>query len=131
MPESTSNLTLGQKQRLFTRLLAQLITHAYDKGYELTLADGNVDPVRRGRPLDHQDAPAVRFVDTVHMPGSLHYCRLAQDLNLFVGGGYIDDGGHPAWADLGVWWEAQHPLCAWGGRFQDANHFSVQHEGKK
>ena len=39
-----STLTLGQKQRLFAKLVAQLIQHAYAQGYELTLGDAYRDP---------------------------------------------------------------------------------------
>lgn len=123
--------TLGQKQRAFTRLLAMLILHVYDRGCELTLADGNVDPIRKGRLLGaSSSAPKLQFRDAVHMEGSLHYSRLAQDLNLFVGGEWITDGGHPVWTEIGVWWEAQHSLARWGGRWGDANHLSLEHEGR-
>lgn len=33
-------MTLGQKQRLFTKLLAELISWAYDEGYENLFKDG-------------------------------------------------------------------------------------------
>jgi hypothetical protein len=126
----TSESSLGQKQRLFPMLLAQLYLHAQSQGYELTLADGSIDQRRKGQPVNGDTGP-VEYMDRVHMLGSLHYARLAQDLNLFVGGEYIADGGHPAWTELGVFWEGLHPLCAWGGRFGDGNHFSLQHGGKK
>lgn len=32
-------MTLGQKQRKFTRMVADLICFAYDNGYELTFAE--------------------------------------------------------------------------------------------
>lgn len=64
------------------------------------------------------------------MRKSLHYIRLAQDLNLFVDGKYISDGDHPAWKAIGEKWESLHPLARWGGRFQDANHVSLTHEGR-
>ena len=37
-------LTLGQKQREFTRCLAKLIEWAYSNGYELTVGDAYRDP---------------------------------------------------------------------------------------
>jgi hypothetical protein len=106
-------VTLRQKQSVFARLIAHLISHIYARGWEVTLADGHVEK------------------KVGHMAGSLHYIRLAQDLNLFVDGKWIQDGAHPAWAELGEFWEKLNPLCAWGGRFQDANHFSLAHDGKK
>lgn len=106
-------MTLRQKQSLLVRCLSRLFSYAELKGWEFTLGDG-YRPDKRG-----------------HMPNSLHYERLAQDLNLFVEGEWIQDGDHPAWQDLGLFWERLHPLCAWGGRFGDANHVSIEHEGRK
>jgi hypothetical protein len=106
-------MTLREKQSLFARLLAQLILFVYQRpGWELTLGEG------------HNDARVG------HMRGSLHYVRLAQDLNLFVNGEYVSKGGHPAWREIGEQWESMHELCRWGGRFKDDNHLSLEHEGK-
>jgi hypothetical protein len=106
-------LTLGQRQRLFVRLLGSLEVYAYSRGYELTLGSG-FRPDGRG-----------------HMPGSLHYVKLAQDLNLFVKGVYIETA-HAAWRDLGAYWKALHPLCCWGGDFRskDYNHVSITFQGR-
>jgi hypothetical protein len=106
-------MKLSEKQRLFARLIAHFISHIFAKGWAVTLGDGHVE----GK--------------VGHMKNSLHYVRLAQDLNLFVDGEYISDGDHPAWKEIGEFWEGLHPLCAWGGRFRDANHFSLEHEGRK
>ena len=63
-----SQITLGQAQRKFTKMLAKLILYIYDIGLEATLGEGYDD-------------------DNVgHMKGSLHYIRLAQDLNIFKDG---------------------------------------------
>lgn len=106
-------MTLRQKQSLFVRLVAILIKQATELGYEFTFGD------------------AARMDRKGHMKGSLHYSRLAIDLNLFVNGRYIRRGDHPAYVKLGRVWEGLHPLCAWGGWFDDANHFSLKHEGRK
>lgn len=105
---------LLRKQFLFTHLLSYLIQFAYSKGWKLTLGEG------------------FRGDSKGHMPGSLHYSRLAQDLNLFVDDQWIQVA-HPAWTELGEYWEGLDPDCAWGGRFanQDYNHFSLSHGGKK
>ena len=65
---------------------------------------------------------------------SLHTQRLAIDLNLFQ----EKDPGQweyltrtEEYEKLGVYWESLDPLCAWGGRFSDGNHFSLQHDGRK
>ena len=120
-------MTLRQKQSLFVKYLGMLIEYAYRRGYELTLADGSIDNPRFMR---GSDGELRKMEDAHHMRGSLHYKRLAQDLNLFVKGKWITQGDHPAWKDLGEFWEKLDPICRWGGRFRDANHFSLTHEGK-
>lgn len=113
-------MTLRQAQSLFVRLLGLLIHYVYEKGWELTLSDGHVSS------------------KTGHMPNSLHYVRLAQDLNLFINGQWISDGKHSAWLEIGEFWESLHHLCSWGGRFggdgikftgKDSNHFSLNWGG--
>jgi hypothetical protein len=49
------------------------------------------------------------------------------DLNLFKDGKYLalTEDHKP----LGEWWESQGG--AWGGRFNDGNHYSLEHEGIK
>lgn len=139
---TVTELTLGQKQRLFTRLIAELIVwiYAYCKPkptdlttsskwvLEVSLADGSIDNPRRFRIGETLTVAQ----DGVHMPNSLHYQRLAQDLNLFIDGEFIKDGGHPAWTLIGEHWESMNPLCRWGGRFLavDSNHFSLEHDGR-
>jgi len=94
-----------------------LIQYAYSRGYELTLGEAYVQTPRKCR-----DGKFVE--DGVHMPSSLHYTRLAIDLNLFVSGGYVIRSDDMAWIDLGSFWKALHPELTWGGDFGDANHFS-------
>ena len=55
--------------------------------------------------------------------------RLAIDLNLFLNGVFME--GTAAHKELGEWWEQQHPLARWGGRFNDGNHYSFEYEGMK
>lgn len=113
----TTEITLRQKQTRFVKYLGMLIDYAYSlPGVELTLGEGQVDDTAHSR----------------HMVGSLHHVRLAQDLNLFVGGSYIT-GDHPVWHQLGTYWRLLDPLAAWGGDFasRDYNHFSLSHDGKK
>lgn len=110
-------MELRQKQSLFVKCLAQLYQYATFRGWEFTLAEGYIG--------DSIDKPGE---DTPHkMPGN-HFNRLAQDLNLFVGGEFIA-GRTDQWLELGKFWEGLHPLCRWGGHFGDYNHFSLEHEG--
>ena len=107
-------MNLRQKQSLFVYLIGKLIMYAYTlPGVEFTFGESFDD-------------------DGIgHMKNSNHYIRLAQDLNLFVDGIYIKDGSNSIYKNLGEKWESYHPLCRWGGRFGDANHFSLEHEGRK
>ena len=100
-------LPLGKKQRLFTRMIADLIIYAYSCGYELTFGDS--------------------YATTGHMTNSLHYVRLAIDLNLFKDGVYLDKS--EAHTFLGEYWESKGGT--WGGRFKDGNHYSLAHAGRK
>ena len=116
--------SLRSCQSLLVRSLGDLIRYAYQEGYELTLGEAYVESPRKTRHGQVVD-------DGVHMPSSLHYTRLAIDLNLFVNGEFIKRGDHMAWIKLGAYWEALDPACFWGGRFNDANHFSVTFGGRK
>lgn len=61
-----------------------------------------------------------------HVAHSLHYERLAVDLNLFVNGEWVR-GDHQEWHALGVFWKSLHPRNRWGGDIRgkvDLNHLS-------
>lgn len=130
-------LSYGQRlrahQSLFVHLLPKLILFGEQQGYSFTLGEGKViNPRKATLP----DGRTTVVQDRVHMLKSLHYDGLAIDLNLFINGQYISDGGHPAWTLLGVHWESLHPDCRWGGRIRngpsavDSNHFSLEWEGR-
>ena len=114
------NLTLGQKQRKLTYMVAQLIIYAYSKGYEMTLGDAYRDPRLHGE---------VGTKKGYGAPKSLHKSRLAIDFNLFVDGVYITDSGHPAYKDITDYWKEIGGTS--GIDFNDANHFSIEHQGRK
>ena len=95
-------MTLGQKQREFTKNVGLLIAWAYANGFELTLGD------------------ASRIDGSGHKDNSFHYKRLAIDLNLFIDGEY--QKSTEAHAPLGEYWESIGGT--WGGRFNDGNHYS-------
>jgi len=117
-------MKLSEKQRLFTKCVSELINYAYAKGYELTFGDAYRDP------RVHGDVGVKKSYSSAN---SCHKSRLAVDFNLFVGGQYISSGSHPAYKDLGEFWEAMNEFTSWGGRFQsgDANHFSFEHNGAR
>jgi len=88
-------------------MLARLIDFADGHGYELTGGD--------------------LYATSGHMAQSNHYIRLAIDLNLFKDGKYLTST--EAHRPLGEYWESIGG--AWGGRFQDGNHYSLEHDGRK
>lgn len=115
-------MTLGEKQRLFTRLVGLLIEYAYQQGYELSFGDA----------FRSQQQAIQNAKDGIGIPGSLHNKRLAIDFNLFKNGAFLSKSEDHF--DLGVFWEGLHPFCRWGGRFinkPDGNHYSLEHEGVK
>ena len=106
-------MKLGDKQRKFTGMLNDLISFAEDQGYELTLGRAAV-------------SVAANAADGGH-PNSLHLRRLAIDLNLFKDDVYLRDTEDHIL--LGEFWESIGGT--WGGRWNDGNHYSLEHEGMK
>lgn len=107
-------MTLSQKQRLFAKYVGQLLTFIYANGWEVTFGDF-WRPDQKG-----------------HMANSVHYIRLAADLNLWVGGVW-KQADCPEWQTIGRFWKSLNPdLCAWGGDFKqiDLNHVSLKHQGR-
>jgi hypothetical protein len=102
--------TLREKQSRFALMVARLLLKSAALGYEVTLGDAYRD---ERCPYGHQR--------------SLHKKRLAIDLNLFKDGIFVrTTEGHK---ELGEWWESIGG--SWGGRFQDAPHFSLSHGGMR
>lgn len=118
-------MTLGAKQRLFTRYVGMLIAWAYRQGYELTFGDAFRSPAQA----------AANARAGIGITNSLHSRRLAVDFNLFIDGKYMTSSAD--YKPLGDYWKKLDPLCRWGGDFKDArgkpkpdgNHFSMTHEG--
>lgn len=111
-------MTLGQKQRKFTRMVADLIVFAYEQGYELTLGDAFRDPRVHG---------PVGEKKSYSSANSLHKERLAIDFNLFKDGRFLTQSEDHR--PLGEYWESLGG--SWGGRFNDGNHYSLEHGGRK
>ena len=103
---------MREKQSLFVKLVGVLICYATARGWELTFGD------------------FYRGDRSGHMANSLHYDRLAADMNLFVEGEWRQSDS-VEWQDLGRVWKALHPLATWGGDFADFNHFSLTDKGRK
>jgi hypothetical protein len=123
MPNGTprvdlAKLSLLQKQWQMTRMTARLLDKAHELGFEATLGDAMRDARVFG-------AQGVRM--GYGQAASAHKNRLALDLNLFKDGAYCSTT--EAHRELGEWWESQGGV--WGGRFDDGNHYSLEHGGVK
>lgn len=102
------------------RLLPRLIDKAHELGWDVRGGDLFRDPRTNGKmgeKIGYSNA------------NSCHKLKLAIDLLLFREGNYYTQTED--YQQLGEWWEEQHPLTCWGGRFSDGNHFSITHEGSK
>jgi len=109
-------MTLGEKQELFASLLCQLIIRAHILGFQVRLQE-----LAR---TEYQAAENERL--GVGVLNSAHRNKLAIDIVLMDRGSVCDT---PEYTKLGEWWEAQDDNCRWGGRFDDAGHFSITHWG--
>lgn len=97
------------------RLLPRLIDKAHEMGFEIRGGDLFRDPRVHGQMGEKKSYSSAN---------SNHKLKCAIDLNLFKDGKFLQ-----ATADhkeLGEWWEQQHELCRWGGRFNDGNHYELR-----
>ena len=99
------SLSLSYYQSRFVRMVALLIQFAEALDYNLTFGDA--------------------WAKDGHKKNSLHYDRLAIDLNLFRSGVYLTktEDHQP----LGEFWEKIGG--SWGGRFGDGNHYELKRPG--
>jgi hypothetical protein len=111
-------VSLRVKQSRFAFQVARLIQQAYTMGYEVTLGDAYRDPRVHGAFGEKRAYGRSR---------SVHKVRLAIDLNLFKDGKFLQSTEDHK--PLGEWWEQQGADHRWGGRFNDGNHYSLEHEG--
>lgn len=99
-------------------MVAELIQYAKASGYELTIGDAYRDPRSHG---------AVGEKKAYGRANSLHKLRLAIDFNLFKDGRFLTTSEDHK--PLGEFWESIGGT--WGGRFDDGNHYSLEHNGMK
>ncbi|RPI52829.1 MAG: M15 family peptidase [Deltaproteobacteria bacterium] len=100
-------MTRRERQSQFARMVPLLILFAYEKGYEITFGDA--------------------WATSGHRANSLHYERLAIDLNLFKDGVFLQEVEDHK--ELGEFWESIGG--SWGGRFNDGNHYSLEWQGRR
>lgn len=113
-----SKMTMREKQWALVIMSANLINYAGKLGYELTFGDAYRDPRVHGALGEKKSYSAA---------SSLHKQRLAVDFNLFKDGVYLTKTED--YKFLGEYWESMGGC--WGGRFNDGNHFSIEHQGRK
>ncbi len=111
-------MSLGQTQRRFPLMIASLITFAYKQGYEISFGDAYRDPRVFGVVGEKKGYGYYK---------SAHKQRLAIDLNLFKDGKWLTSTDDHK--ELGEYWESMGG--AWGGRFNDGNHYSLEYNGVK
>ena len=109
-------MRISEKQAKFARMIADLIIFAVD---ELDLDIGFADAYR--------DPRAFKGNQPYGRSTSLHKSRLAVDFVLRRDGVYLTDT--ESYRPLGEYWESIGG--SWGGRFNDANHFSLAHGGRR
>jgi len=113
--------SLGDKQRLFSRLLVRLLRYAHRCGYEVRFAEAYRTP----------EQAKLNAAKGSGIANSLHCDRLAIDLVVDLNGRWLQRTED--YAKLGAYWKNLHPLCRWGGDFgsrPDGNHFSIGHAGR-
>jgi hypothetical protein len=113
-------MRLGEKQELFSLLIAEHVLWLYSKGYKVRWGDMYRDPRVHGV-VGEKKGYGAAF--------SMHKDKCAADLNLFRDGKFLTETEDHL--ESGRKWESRHPLCCWGGRFNDGNHYSLTHQGRK
>jgi len=109
---------LGTQQEKFSLMLARLIIYAVSIGFKVRMGEGTIMVV---------NCPACKTKVSLHRRGSCHHIKLGQDIDLFKGGKYLTKTKDHL--PLGIYWEKMGG--AWGGRFQDGNHYSLQFGKRK
>ena len=110
--------TLSQKQRRFAKMVGEFLETIHEEGYEVTFGDAYRDPKLHGEIGEKKGYGHAK---------SCHKLRLAIDLNLWKDGVYLT--ATEAYKEIGLIWERMGGT--WGGRFEDGNHFSLEHQGMK
>ena len=117
-PQKEKTMTeLLAKQQKFSVMVASLIKFLTEKGYGITLGEAWRTP----------EQAALNAAKGIGIKNSLHADRLAIDLNLFLDGVFLRNP--ESYQLAGDYWVAIGGT--WGGRFGDANHFSLPNEGRK
>lgn len=149
-------MKLSRKRQIFTWRLADLIHWARQQGYEVACnevsrgrqqADWNANHCsvyvqkrrckqRRAAPIHHPAKEGYHPFKAIGIRGSLHNKGLAADLLLYEHGTYLTEMDQ--YEALGLHWEgytgyydSEELVFVWGGRFQDGQHVSIAHSGRR
>jgi hypothetical protein len=121
-------MTLGDKQRLFGKLFPMLIMYAHTLDFEVAIS--------YCKRCEDCQVGHRRSCHKFKLAGDLdlfkdrkYLTKLAGDLDLFKDRKYLTKTEDHR--ELGEFWEKLHPLCRWGGRFGDGNHYSIEHGGTR
>lgn len=139
-------MTLSEKQQVFSRLVARLIDRIDDAGFACALGEckrsdeqaeiNAIGTAARYRVAALIKAEFPQLAEKITNNGknngvrnSVHQIKLAIDVDLFKGSAYLSatEDHRP----FGEWWEQQHELARWGGRWGDGNHYSLEDRGIK
>ena len=106
-------------------------------GYEVTIGDTwafNLWPIIKVLEVVYEVFTHAKLKKVIgilkrhrHSRNSCHYIRLAIDLNLFKDGRYLTTTEDHRL--FGEFWEGLGG--AWGGRFNDGNHYSLEYNGRR
>jgi len=113
-------MKLGEQQELFSKLIAQHMTWLIAQGYGVRCGDFFRDPRVHGE-VGEELGYGAKY--------SMHKDKCAADLNLTWEGKYLSKTSDHL--ESGEKWESRHELCAWGGRWNDGNHYSLTRDGRK
>jgi hypothetical protein len=140
-------MQLGELQELHVRLVAtKLIPKAYELGFTVRWGEAlrsdeqaEINAIGLDGRIMLANMIQTRFpllAEKIRNNGkaggirdSVHELKIGIDLNLFLHGQYLTDT--ESHRPLGEYWETLHPLCRWGGRFKDGNHYSLEWQGRK
>lgn len=131
---------LRKRQSEFSVALGKLLIYIHSKGYETTIEDTKAVNFKKliiflkatESYLPHSMKELLnKFIKYLksksHSSKSLHYLKLAVDINLFFDGKYLSKTSDHE--KFGIYWESLGG--SWGGRFKDGNHYSFSYKGRK
>jgi hypothetical protein len=112
-------MTTNEKKVEFMRILAAFLGWCFQNDYEVI-----------GSELYRTKEQAEIYAKSGKgILNSIHRMKMAIDLFRYKDGTVTWD--FEDYREMGEKWKTLHPLARWGGDFNDAVHFSFEHEGRK